>query len=622
MISLDISASVECRSKHIRAFSNIVDQRRFSAVSACEEPAKLIHSSTDPDLTSNMFKIFVEDALHEKMKGNTGPIADLHALFTGSVDNMDAAATARLRQVLMALTNVVSQLDESYKQLVTSILKTSWLGRDALFVKAYVCFLGHLVSAHTSYVPTMFRMLIQYFQFIPSSLGRLHGHAFVPRSVMYDRVHLALRYVLDLVPTSYSALLAVSVQEYPHQSELQCHHLAYMHNLFRVSDAAPHLGGRILNIIVDRVLQLDVEIQIELDDMDEEEEREIGELGSSSLTELDTFTSSLNRLDDDDFSEPEEESAIDLNESAVRRTTANIKDMIVKLDCMLSAVFKYLCPSFSKSSAMGSSVFVFDSLLHAFESTILPTFRSRYTQFLVFWAAQSSPQYSDAFLGLLLERALDPTKSQTTRQAASAYLSSFVARSRTLDKYAIRTVIGMLCQWLDAFIEERQMECSGADAARFGGFYSIAQAVFYIFCFRWRDLRIAQEEVSEDVDLCSAKFRWAPGLTVIQKVITSRFNPLKICAPLVVNQFAKVSGHLNFVYCYSILEQNKRVRAVTTSAHTQSKLSDLGMDSQIEGYFPFDPCHLPLSQMYVRDLYMDWKPLEDDEDNLDSDTEL
>lgn len=247
-----------------------------------------------------------------------------------------------------------------------------------------------------------------------------------------------------------------------------------------------------------------------------------------------------------------------------------IKDMVAKLDTILKLVFDYfnhtivdpLSPRDSSRSDTPTSVTdspripsrplsptsiafgklirrsQFHCLLSIFDRTIIRTFKSRYTQFLVFWYSSLDPEFSDLFQGMLIEKALlDENQPTVTRVAAASYIASFVSRAQFVDRQSTRSVVSVLCDFLSSRLE-------GFDiAARIGGevsaahctmFYAIAQALFLIFCFRWRDL--LEEEVEEVDELGGGAVvgggpakKWMRKLDVMQRVVSSELNPLKVC---------------------------------------------------------------------------------------------
>jgi len=176
----------------------------------------------------------------------------------------------------------------------------------------------------------------------------------------------------------------------------------------------------------------------------------------------------------------------------------------------------------------------FRSLLFIFERTILRTFKSRYTQFLLFWYSSLDPAFTDNFLGLLLHKALvEVDQTPVTRAAAASYVGSFVSRAQFVDGESARRVIGLLCAYLARELEVYAEVDSPTHTSQYTVFYAVAQAVFLIFCFRWRELQVesGQEEPSDDVwvanDGPSIK-KWIPELDVVQRVIVSALNPLKV----------------------------------------------------------------------------------------------
>ena len=223
----------------------------------------------------------------------------------------------------------------------------------------------------------------------------------------------------------------------------------------------------------------------------------------------------------------------------------------------------------------------FQALLSIFDRIILRTFKSRYTQFLIFWYASLDPEFADIFQGMLVDRALlgrtdpqyyggsitteDGDESTTvsaymitpalTRAAAASYIGSFVSRATFVDRQGARRVVGVLCEFLNAHLESVEQALrtgwatSGVDLSAQGQhtvFYAVAQAVFLIFCFRWRDL--VDDDIGDDDDepryldssgmiggrarkpINGNKDKWMPELGILKRVVVSVLNPLKVNA--------------------------------------------------------------------------------------------
>jgi RNA polymerase I-specific transcription initiation factor RRN3 len=174
----------------------------------------------------------------------------------------------------------------------------------------------------------------------------------------------------------------------------------------------------------------------------------------------------------------------------------------------------------------------FHTLLSIFDRTIIRTFKSRYTQFLVFWYSSLDSEFSDLFQGFLVSKALlEQDQPTVTRAAAASYIASFVSRAQFVDREDARRVTGLLCTFLrnhlDLFDTVLQSGTSMPSMGHHSVFYAVAQAVFLIFCFRWRDLEEEPEDADELLGAGAGK-KWMPELSVVQRVVTSSFNPLKV----------------------------------------------------------------------------------------------
>jgi len=86
----------------------------------------------------------------------------------------------------------------------------------------------------------------------------VEGSSPVTRRVIYDRQHALLKHLFSLVPTLPSSLAPLLVQNFPHKRQPQVAHVAYIRNLLRVTEYCSELSERVLGLIVDRALMVDV----------------------------------------------------------------------------------------------------------------------------------------------------------------------------------------------------------------------------------------------------------------------------------------------------------------------------------------------------------------------------
>jgi RNA polymerase I-specific transcription initiation factor RRN3 len=215
----------------------------------------------------------------------------------------------------------------------------------------------------------------------------------------------------------------------------------------------------------------------------------------------------------------------------------------------------------------------FNALLSIFDRVILRTFKSRYTQFLIFWYTSLDPEFADIFQGMLVERALlgtSPTTIQVhsepldgegsissdalagsgsivARAAAASYIGSFVSRALFVDGESTRRVVAFLCEFLNAHLDDAEETIrTESSTLNIGGpqhtiFYAVSQAVFLIFCFRWRDLLDMEGEDGESSVLSAATDisqnegpsgegprKWMPELGILQRTVNSVLNPLRV----------------------------------------------------------------------------------------------
>jgi RNA polymerase I-specific transcription initiation factor RRN3 len=99
----------------------------------------------------------------------------------------------------------------------------------------------------------------------------------------------------------------------------------------------------------------------------------------------------------------------------------------------------------------------------------------------------------------------------------------------------------------------------------------------------------------------------------------------------VVMQFARVAHHTDFIYCYTILESNKRseygpspnsnpnANATVTNKPPSVLLRHEPVDAELNTFFPFDPYRLPRSNVFIQGVYREWAAVAIDDDDDDDD---
>ncbi|KAI9481401.1 MAG: RNA polymerase I-specific transcription initiation factor RRN3 [Benjaminiella poitrasii] len=491
-------------------------------------------------------------------------------------------------------------------------------------------FLENLVSAHAFYVVPIFNSLVQGFRYRNS----LPQNTSITRTKSYERYHEALQCILQLIPTGSNSLFVSLVRYMPHKRFNSADQAAYVKNILSVSEYVPVLRKQILGLVIDQMVQIDAQIQIELDEMNEDVEFDVYNLNFDE--DYDSEESDSGDEDDENISDSEsiDSEASDNGKEERNDSIQEIKYMVRKLDAMMNLTFQYFAKCATTASQDVQSE-IFYALVDIFDRAVLKTLKSRYTQFLLFYFCSLNVNiYSDYFLEHLIQHIVDPLKPNVTRVAASAYISSYVARGKFLEPNTIQRVVLTLSSWCESYVNQYEHQVQSLDCKKHDVFYAVVQAIMYIFCFRWRDLVLDKNELDMEEDLeeeeiseehrrlthpeagfgSGVSHTWCVGLRNLPRLVMSRFNPLKLCASSVVRQFAKLARNAHFMYVYPILEKNRDIFV--------PGLENANILQTVQTFFPFDPYRLEGSRVFVDNIYFEWiADDEDDSDEEDSDEE-
>lgn len=535
----------------------------------------------------------------------------------------DTPSNSLLDKYLLGLINNVALLNKSCSDLVYAAIEMSWLPRSDAFVSRYTRFLANIVSTHGGYVTPVLEMLVSKFIHITQAARQLPGYDPITKTYARDRIHTVIKIILQIVPTANSKLASVLAQTFPYLSDTRAAHISYVRNLFKVLNYAPELRAEIMDLVMERLIKIDVQIQVDIED---EEDRyadillqdQAESVFDSLEDEDDMYSDAESESDDEDEYEGMEES-----EKNQLQKYKRVKDAVEKMDALLDLTFD------SHSKAINSSPIeskkLFDLLLSQFRRIVIPTYRSRHTQFLLFHFAQTSPERSMQFVEACTELLTEKTRSSVLRMSAAAYLASFVARAKHLSSDVVQDVFHSLSDFIGRQKKEFEPLCRGPDLRKYSSYYATFQALMYIFCFRWRDLTFDAEEFDDDVDELS-DLKFAPGVCEIFKQNNNcKLNPLKVCSPEIVDVFAGITHQLGLLYIYPIIESNKRFRLNANNEMTtyrQSSLTNIAGERhhQLDAMFPFDPFQLPRSKRWLKGEYNEWRGIPGGDDDVGKDS--
>lgn len=451
---------------------------------------------------------------------------------------------------------------------------------------------------------------------VRASSGRVPDLQVVTRKEMLDRLHATTNHILYKVPSAVGTLKSVIQENFPHSSDTLKEHVDFVTNILQLTSYAPYLKADIIALIIERLAKVDVQTQVDIEELEEDLQEE---LEDTLFKEVSTLVE--NEEDGaaaGDVSDSDDESVLEEFDDPAHKRLKELKDEVAKMDAMMDLLFAHYQPIFSKASIFDQEA-ALDQIIAMFTRTILPTYRSRHIQFLLFHFAQASEHLSERFVQALVSIILERNQPTMYKRSAAAYLASFIARGARVNRDLVQSIFNVLSKELNRLrnTHEQNHNC-GPDLQRFGVYYTIFQALLYIFCFRWRDL-LADELEDDNFDVEELQGRW-PRVVVdtYSRNIASKMNPLKVCAPAIVNQFAVVSRQLQVLYINDKILMNKRIRLTGSTfggsdgiALRESALTAKTGESvfQLDAYFPFDPYLLPVSKRWLNEEYNSWKPV-------------
>lgn len=586
--------------------------------------------SDDNDKSLELVNEEVRRAIEKHAAGEKAAYDFIKGLFKEDPKSPSAPLTRLLQKYLVALSNHVHLLDYSCKGLVHAIIDCSWVARNDGFVRSYRAFLHSLLSIQSGFMSTVLQSLVGMFLNAPSIKAKQQDDPPIERVRVEARIHECLRSILRHNSMASTVLAPALIHNFPYPDDDAKTHVRYIRNVLKVADYCPELKGQIFSLVTDKLVKIDVQIQVDMEELEDDiEERLVGD----AINEAEEDDSDNDSVASEDSLDPEEQRLKD------------IRQAVSKLDTIMDLLFTHYNAIFTENRFEADDLF--ESLLAQFATTILPTYRSRHTQFLLFHFSQTSPDRTEQFAGLCSQVAFDQNRPHILRVAAAAYLGSFIARGAHVSSATVRAVFDLLCHHLEVQRATHEHSCKGPDLRRYGTYYAISQALLYLFCFRWRDLIVTPDGAppsDQDIVYHDGDFTWYHTTQeTIRRNIFSKLNPLKICAPTIVSQFARMAHHLRFLYVYPLIETNKRVRLARSLASgylaglggretaLNAKKGEAGF--LLDAYFPFDPYVLPRSRRWLEEDYVSWKPVpgmpvekeedsdEEDEEEDDSDDE-
>ncbi|XP_007106212.2 RNA polymerase I-specific transcription initiation factor RRN3 isoform X2 [Physeter macrocephalus] len=497
---------------------------------------------------------------------------------------------------LLEFRSSIMYLTKDFEQLINILLRLQWLNRSQTVVEEYLAFLGNLVSAQTVFLRPCLSMIASHF--VPPRVVTKEGDIDVSDSddeddnlpANFDTCHRALQIIARYVPSTPWFLMPILVEKFPfvRKSErtLEC----YVHNLLRISVYFPTLRHEILELVIEKLLKLDVNASRQ--DIEDAEETATQTSSGTDATE------GLFNMDEDEETDHETKADRGMLDQMVHPVAE-------RLDILLSLLLSYIKDVCYVDGKIDNNKTkdLYRDLITIFDKLLLPTHASCHVQFFMFYLCSFKLGFAEAFLEHLWKKLQDPNNPAIIRQAAANYIGSFLARAKFVPLITVKSCLDLLVKWLHVYLNNQDSGTKAfCDVALHGPFYSACQAVFYTFVFRHRQL--LSGNLKEGL-------RYLQSLN-FERIVMSQLNPLKICLPSVVNFFAAITNKYQLVFCYTLIERNNR-QMLPVIRNTAGGDSVQTCTNPLDTFFPFDPYVLKRSKKFIDPLYQVWEDMSAEE---------
>ncbi|XP_034683124.1 RNA polymerase I-specific transcription initiation factor rrn3 [Vitis riparia] len=484
---------------------------------------------------------------------------------------------------LKALSGAVSCIDMvHHKSLLSSIFGMSLWNYGPDVMDALLELILSLAASSGNYLDCSLDMLVSNFMPPYSLLDFLkQPRGLARKDQVLSRVHSTLKDIADLVPLAPSRLVPIVIQRMPNVFTKEPLIMIYVENMLRLEGGAIRelVGNMMLVALMDRLVDLDVEIAWE----------EVLQ---------DDCSKGIFEMELEDMEEPADDVENDggeLHRGSLSRKSLGGNLIAEKLDSLMVLTFEHL----ESCEAGGRLIEVFETLVLSFQTTVLNAFKSKFAQFVMFYACALDPENCGVrFARVLADFFVCSTFPPLNRMSAVAYLASYLSRGKFLTASFVANILERLVVWC---LEYCKIHDGDINPKAHRVFYSGCQAIMYVLCFRMRSMMNVPHLRSQLL------------LLPLETILKHPLSPLKVCLPSIVEEF---------------LRQAKAARLFTVSETfifsdlLESELSRaFGGIERLDMFFPFDPCLLKKSDRFIRPNFVYWSMIrttyDDGEDSSD-----
>lgn len=477
---------------------------------------------------------------------------------------------------LKALSEAVSKIDIIYHHTLLHNIFTMCIWYFDRYTRdALLDLIIRLAAVADQYLRECLQMLVNNFTppgpFIPFME---QPRWLAKKKEIYSQLHESLKMIFDTVPLAPRMLKDIIDRSMPKLFDNKAKMVSFVECMFgldtdRIWDL---IGPSLLEKVVYLLTDLDVNITWE-DILQDEHSKGIFDMELEDLDE-----------DEDNFGQEGTKALFGGNVCAE------------KLDGLMVVVCEHLksCAEHDRLSKE------FDILKTIFRSHVLRVHKSKFAQFIMFYACSLDPEICGLeFAVFLTDIFTKKEEDAIARMSAVSYVGSYLSRARFISADTVVGVLDRLVNWCVDYCDLQRNSGMTANPIDHQIFYASCQAVMYVLCFRLRS-------IMDYPNLKSQLFQMPIGF-----ILTQPLEPLKVCLPSIVNEFLRQARAARLFH------------ASVDSALEDAVESDLskafGGLNRLDMFFPFDPYLLKASERYIRPSFEFWSLVKTTYSNNDSD---
>ncbi|XP_064478637.1 RNA polymerase I-specific transcription initiation factor RRN3-like [Ornithodoros turicata] len=467
-----------------------------------------------------------------------------------SQETSDAALIHLLRRIRKHMQLIARHNDD----ICGALLKINLMQRSREVLDAFARLALDLTSLHPYYLRNLVFAILRIFM---SPDAYSEDASVVDREEKLATLHHIIQEIIRLVPLSPKTIVSSVAEMFPYLKHDGREQASLVRHLLRLCTYLPDQHLELLQLIVHKALQLDLHSpKEEIEDCEDEDEDE-------AIFSMDGNS--------------KEKDAGGLKHPLADTLDRVMLQVYMFIDDQCGVTGKGQVTDWEKTKAL------FKDFLAIFDRIILPTYKCCHLQFVMFYLSSLKPALLEGFLDYLWKKVQNPNTAPVIRQAAAFYIGSLLARGKFVPLSTVQDCLALLCKWAHFYVTSHGEGAVQADVRRHGTFYAVCQTVLYIFAFHHKDLTATNKGL-----------QFLRSLN-LEALVMSPLNPLRVCLPAVVQRFANVARHYQLVYCYTLLERNRRNAFPEATAENAP--------TTLECFFPFDPYLLPRTGKYIHPLY-------------------